>query len=127
MDDENFKNRRLMNIDFTKEEFFNLSKMLKASDEDRDLALETIKNLNLPEHYHTLFLKDLVFINRSRYKQFFNLDVTMANLSLMEMYSFIKSAKDPIAKDIYESIVTEVVNSGYRRFSFMTVQTKIKW
>ena len=116
-----------MNIDFSKEIFFNLCKMLKASEEDRNLALETIKNLNLPEFYHSLFIKDLVFTDRHKYTTFFELGFKPKDFTLTEIYKSIKSSKDPVAKEIFESIAIEVVNSGYNRFDFMTVKIKIEW
>lgn len=116
-----------MNIDFNEETFFNLVKMLKATDEDRDLALETIKNLKLEEYYHTLFLKDLVFINRNAYREAFNLSYSFQEMTIKELYKRIKTSKDEVAKNIFAHITNEFINSGYTEYSFLDIKTKIKW
>lgn len=53
--------------EITVEEYKNILKMLNASEEDFNLAVETIINLDLYEHYYTIFVKQLALDRRSKF------------------------------------------------------------
>jgi|688.fasta_scaffold10581_5 hypothetical protein len=54
------------------DEYKNIAQMLNASDEDYNVAIETIKNLNLSDNYLKIFAKTLMFEKRTNFLTILN-------------------------------------------------------
>ena len=67
------KNEVKNKLDIDLKTFKRLLKMIESTIEDRDLAYVTIKNMNMTDIYHMLFLKLLFFTERVSYSAYFDL------------------------------------------------------
>jgi len=98
-------------IELDLETFTALNKMLRASEEDMELALENIKNLKVNSLYHKFFLKDLWWEKRAKYQSFFNLYFEWEDLTLSSLDMSVKNDKASNKKNIKE-IYKSIYNSN---------------
>jgi hypothetical protein len=105
-----------MNNSITLEEFKNLLKMLNASQDDFDLAVETIRNMDLHVEFLVLIAKCMSLDKRVQFtKDFKNkediLFETGIRLRLMDYYRRVRECKNlpENFKECFEHYVTKYV------------------
>jgi len=98
-----------LNIDL--KTFKRLLKMIESTIEDRDLAYVTIKNMNVTDIYHRLFLKLLFLTERTSYSAYFDLPYNNVTWEQLKADSIVESiVKDEsIYKDYYMQIYKKLI------------------
>ena len=131
MDAEIIENTRL-----TFEEFCNLTKMLKASDEDYNVACENVKNLNLDQVYLKLIAKELSLVKRRRFIAYMvengiSLSYDDNELTFKFIHSEIKEGGHGEHKYIFEKMVNKSVENSYLDLEdndyIDFIKVKVKW
>jgi len=131
MDAEIIENTRL-----TFEEFCNLTKMLKASDEDYNVACENVKNLNLDKIYLKLIAKELSLMKRRRFIAYMvenniSLSYDPNELTFKVIHSEIKESGHEEHKYIFEKMVNKSVENSYLDLEdndyIDFIKVKVKW
>lgn len=114
------------------EVFKNLSQMLQSStNEDIQMALETIKNINPCDEIIKLFLKKTTYGGRGQLlgmlgKSHWN----YSDLTMKEIYECIKMSKNSNIeniKKIYETLVVEHFEHLTKEYNFIEGKYKIIW
>jgi len=114
------------------EVFKNLSQMLQSStNEDVQMALETIKNLNPCDEIIRLFLKKTTYRGRSELLNMIGQNQWNYNdLTMKEIYECIKTSKNSNIeniKKIYETLVVEHFEHLTEDYNFIEGKYKIIW
>jgi len=114
------------------EVFKNLSQMLQSStNEDVQMALETIKNLNPCDEIIRLFLKKTTYRGRSELLDMIGQNQWNYNdLTMKEIYECIKTSKNSNIeniKKIYETLVVEHFEHLTEDYNFIEGKYKIIW
>tara|TARA_R110001592_G_scaffold360155_1_gene668060 strand:- start:14 stop:394 length:381 start_codon:yes stop_codon:yes gene_type:complete len=114
------------------EVFKNLSQMLQSStNEDVQMALETIKNLNPCDEIIRLFLKKTTYRGRSELLNMIGQNQWNHNdLTMKEIYECIKTSKNSNIeniKKIYETLVVEHFQHLTKDYNFIEGKYKIIW
>tara|TARA_R110000851_G_scaffold100671_1_gene216339 strand:+ start:4819 stop:5184 length:366 start_codon:yes stop_codon:yes gene_type:complete len=91
--------------------FKNLFKMINSTTEDRDLAYVTIKNMNMTDIYHMLFLKLLFFTERVSYSAYFNLPYNTETWESLTTHNIVKriNKDESVYKDNYKLIYKKLI------------------
>jgi hypothetical protein len=129
-----------MNNSITLQEFKNLLKMLNASQDDFDLAIETIRNMDLHVEFLVLIAKCMSLDKRVQFTKDFKdkediLFKTGIRLRLMDYYHRVRESKDlpENFKECFEHYVTKYVfplwaPTSIRGNSFLEdVNIKFNW
>ena len=98
-------------LDIDLKTFKRLLKMIESTIEDRDLAYVTIKNMNMTDIYHMLFLKLLFFTERVSYSAYFDLPYnteTWEGLTALNIIRHINKDKS-VYKNNYKLIYIKLM------------------
>ena len=103
-------------LDISFKTFKRLLKMIESTIEDRDLAYVTIKNMNMTDIYHMLFLKRLFFTERVSYSAYFDLPYNNETWESLTTHNIVKhiNKDESVYKDNYKLIYKELIyNSNF--------------
>jgi hypothetical protein len=98
-------------LDIDLKTFKRLLKMIESTIEDRDLAYVTIKNMNMTDIYHMLFLKLLFFTERVSYSAYFDLPYNTETWESLTTHNIVRNiSKDKSAyKNNYKLIYKKLI------------------